>query len=169
MSQSPSAETNQADRELPLSGVILTDLLQSVLAKGGSFRFRAKGTSMYPFIRDGDIIVISPLGRAVPRLGDVVACLRPNADRFTVHRILQKQRSSFLIRGDNSPCDDGWFARESILGRVVQVERKGREVRFGLGTERLPIVALARLRWLTPVVHCSLWGVILPMARKMGL
>ncbi len=161
------SEMCQVEGELSLSGPLLADLMQSVLAKDKSFRFQAKGTSMYPFIRDGDIIVVSPLNLEEPHLGDVVACLRPNTDRLVVHRILKAQSSRYFLQGDNVPSDDGWLPRDRLLGRVVRVERNGREAHFGLGIERLLIVWLARMRWLVPLIHCRLWRVVLPVARRI--
>lgn len=167
MSTLTLTDIDQIERELPLSGAALTDLAQGVLAKDRLFRFRAQGTSMYPFVRDGDVIVISPLRVQAPRVGDIVACLRLDTNRFFVHRILRKQANCYLIKGDNACCDDGWFPRESILGRVVQIERRGSQVRFGLGVERLLIVTLARLHWLVPVVNCGVWRFALPLARRI--
>ncbi len=167
MSGLTSAETDPVEKELPLSGAALTDLLQSVLAKDRRFRFSARGTSMYPFVRDGDVIVIEPLREQRPRVGDVVACLRSDTNRLFVHRILRQQADRFLIKGDNAYVDDGWFPRESILGRVIRIEREGTIVRFGLGIERLLIVALARWRWLVPVVHCGAWRLVVPVARRL--
>ena len=43
--------------ELSLSGQALLELTQTVLARGALFRFCAKGLSMYPFIKDGDLII----------------------------------------------------------------------------------------------------------------
>ena len=38
----------------------LTALVRAVLDKGASFRFKAFGVSMTPFIQDGDVITIAP-------------------------------------------------------------------------------------------------------------
>ncbi len=66
--------------ELKLSGPDLIELLQAVLDKGVPFRFRAKGFSMTPFIKDGDVITIFPLEGSRPRLGDIVAFTHPVTD-----------------------------------------------------------------------------------------
>ena len=42
--------------ELRFSGAALTELMQGVLARPATFRFRAGGASMSPFVRDGDVI-----------------------------------------------------------------------------------------------------------------
>ena len=43
---------------LSLSGYVLIELMKAVLEKNVPFRFRGKGFSMSPFIRDGDVITI---------------------------------------------------------------------------------------------------------------
>ena len=63
----------QGERELFLAGPVFIGLLQTAMAKGAPFSFRARGSSMHPFIRDGDVITVSPLGEGSPGLGDVVA------------------------------------------------------------------------------------------------
>ena len=55
--------------DLPLSGAAMLGLLEGVLSRGVPFRFRAGGSSMAPFIRDGDVISVSPLRGDSPGVG----------------------------------------------------------------------------------------------------
>ena len=59
--------------ELPLSGQALLELMRAVLARGVPFRFCARGWSMAPFIRDGDVITVSRFRHDLPDIGEVVA------------------------------------------------------------------------------------------------
>jgi hypothetical protein len=130
---------------LSLSGRALIDLMQAVHVKGLPFRFNAGGHSMAPFIRDGDVISVSPLASRTPGLGDVVAFIQPKTKSLCMHRVLSVQKDSFLIQGDNLPENpDGMIPREAIIGRVTGVERAGRRVRLGLGPERLLLAFLSR-------------------------
>jgi len=130
---------------LPLSGKALIELMQAVHAKGLPFRFSAGGYSMTPFIRDGDVITVSPLALHAPRRGDVVAFIHPKTNRLCLHRVLSVHGGSFFIQGDNMPeRPDGVIPREAILGRVTGLERAGRRVRLGLGPERLLLAILSR-------------------------
>jgi len=127
---------------LPLSGKALIELMQAVHAKGLPFRFRAGGHSMAPFIRDGDVITVSPPASSAPGLGDVVAFIHPETQLLCLHRVLSVNGKGFLMQGDNMPeIPDGMIPRDAIVGRVTRVERAGRRVRLGLGPER-PLVAL---------------------------
>ena len=134
--------------ELPVSGVALAELLKAVVAKRALFRFKARGTSMAPFIRDGDIVTIAPLNGATPRCGDVIAFVRRDAGTLRVHRVIGRQGAHLLIRGDNVPCDDEPVDASQVLGRVQRVERKGRRVLIGSGPERMLIAFLSRQGWL---------------------
>jgi hypothetical protein len=130
---------------LSLSGKALIELMQAVHAKGLPFRFNAGGHSMAPFIRDGDLITVSPLASRAPDLGDVVAFIHPETKLLCMHRVLSINGDSFLIQGDNMPGNpDGMIPREAIVGRVTGVERAGSRVRLGLGPERLLLAYLSR-------------------------
>ena len=137
---------------LSLSGKALIELMQAVHAKGLPFRFNAGGHSMAPFIKDGDVICISPLASRAPGRGDVVAFIHPETKLLCVHRVQSVNRDRFLIQGDNMPeKPDGMIPREAIVGRVTGVERAGRRVRLGLGPERLLLALLSRCGGLTVI------------------
>jgi hypothetical protein len=146
-------------RELPLSGRALLELMRAVLARGVPFRFCARGWSMAPFIRDGDVITVSPLQAARPVTGDVVAFVRPEGGNLVVHRVVARRGAAWWIQGDSVPeYESGLIPRESLLGRVTRIERNGRYVRLGLGPERYVIAWLSRARWLIPLqVKLASW------------
>ena len=110
-------------QELPLSGAAMLELLVAVLDRGVPFRFKAKGFSMSPFVKDGDVITVISLRNSLPRLGDVVAFRHPLSQRLVVHRVVKPGRAACLIRGDAVPEGDGLVPRSDILGRVTRVER----------------------------------------------
>lgn len=130
--------------ELLLSGSSLIELIQSVLSKGASFRFCARGLSMHPFIRHDDIVTIAPFHNTSPRPGDVVAFSSPKTNKLIIHRIVKRRGDCFLIKGDNLTNFDGFIPRSNILGRITKVERKGKTVILGLGIERFLISLLSR-------------------------
>jgi hypothetical protein len=170
--EAPSLRRRQG-RELLLSGPAQIDLMQAVLARGRSFRFRARGWSMTPFIRDGDVITIAPAQPPDrnPRLptsssqsardltkarncdvGRVVAFVSTPSRRLVVHRIIGRYNSGFFIQGDNlsGPVTET-VGVEDILGRVVRIERGSRRIWLGLGPERYAIAVLTRAGLLLPI------------------
>lgn len=125
--------------------------MQAVLAKGYSFRFKAKGSSMSPFIRDGDVITIESLKKP-PQIGDIVAYQQPDSGMLVVHRIVARQGSKTMILGDgihNQPEDN--VPIEKLLGRVSLIERNKKQINLGLGPERMIIAWLSKKKLLIPI------------------
>jgi len=128
----------------PLSMPSLIELLKTVLEKGVSVRFQVRGFSMSPFIKDNDIVTLTPLRNQTPGLGDVVAFVLPETNRLLVHRVIGKKNGTYLFKGDNTLQADGSIAATHLLGRVQRVERDGIRIYLGLGLERIFIALLNR-------------------------
>ena len=156
------------DGELKLSGSDLIALLKAILDKGARFRFRAKGFSMSPFIKDGDIITVSPLTGGTTRSGDVVAFIRPKIKKLVIHRVVGKKKDYFHIKGDNIPNIDELIPGINILGRVTRVERNGKEVFLGLGPERFLIALLTRTGLISQLLT-PFWKLVRPLVKRMAL
>jgi signal peptidase I len=92
---------------------------------------------MHPFIKDGEVVTVSPVpgGRLYP--GDVVAFCHPDSGRLVVHRIIKKNAQGFILQGDSCAEADGLVPAASIVGRVTAVEGNSRIIRPGWGPERL--------------------------------
>ncbi|HYA49264.1 MAG TPA: S24/S26 family peptidase [Burkholderiales bacterium] len=117
--------------EIDVPGLSLAEIMREVLAKGRPFRFRARGLSMSPFIKDGDVVTVSPLEDAAPRTGDVLAFLHPTTGKVVVHRIVRQSPGSYDLKGDNAAESDGSLPAGRVLGIVTRVERDGAAVRLG--------------------------------------
>ena len=111
----------------------MIDLVKAVHEKGADFRFKARGFSMTPFIRHGDVITITSLAVRPPEVGMIVAFTHPCNRRLIVHRIVVRRDEAYLIKGDNAFAPDGWVGRAQIFGYVGNVERHGRPVWFSGG------------------------------------
>jgi hypothetical protein len=148
-----------------LSAPMMVSLLDGVVARGHTFRFRAGGSSMFPFIRDGDVVSIKPLDHyRVPRLGDVLAFNRnpdeASAAHLVVHRLVGRSaQGGYMLRGDHHPPghSDGMISPVALLGIVTGVERCGRTVRLGLGPERALIAFLSRLGLLWRLIRLFIY------------
>jgi hypothetical protein len=130
--------------EIALSADSLTGIMIAVLAKGRPFRFRAKGFSMSPFIKDGDVVTVLPLERSGPRVGDVVAFRFPATGKSAVHRVVKRARGSYVLKGDNADEADGALSRDRIIGVISRVERDGKRVRLGRGLAGMAVATLSR-------------------------
>jgi signal peptidase I len=154
--------------EISLSGPALVELLRAVLDKGMPFRFQAKGVSMSPFIKDGDVITVSPLSGALPRRGDVVAFTHSGTGRLVIHRVVGKKGRYFLLKGDNASRVENTVPQKNLLGFVNIVERNSKQVFFGLGPERFLIALLTRIGLLSHVLPCLL-KLVRPFTRRLAL
>lgn len=140
-------------QDLPLSGLALLELMRAVLARGVPFRFRALGWSMAPFIRDGDVITVAPLGQDRAAIGEVLAFVRPDVGSLVVHRVVARRGTAVVLQGDAVPeYPDGVIPSQNIVGRVKRIERNGRSVWLGLGPERYLIGWLSRAGLLVPLL-----------------
>ena len=77
------------------------DLSQRLLSMGLGFRFQARGTSMEPAIRDGDLLQVMPVVAEELGRGDIV--LFADGANFRAHRlvVVDRVRGIFVTRGDS--------------------------------------------------------------------
>jgi hypothetical protein len=152
-------------RELPLSGRSLVAILRAVLDKGAPARFQAKGFSMSPFIKNKDVITISPLKTKRPGLGRIIAFVHKQTDGLCIHRIVRKKGAFYITQGDNISDTVEIVPTENILGSVSRVEREGKQVFLGLGPERYLIALLGR-RGLLFSLLLPVWRVVRPIFKR---
>jgi hypothetical protein len=153
---------------LSLSGRALVELPQAVLHRGAAVRFQAKGFSMSPFIRDKDVVTLSPLKGKRPGLGNIIAFVHPETGGLCIHRIVRQKDGIYVAKGDNISEADECVPTESILGFVTRVERNGKQVFLFLGPERYLIAFLNRRGLLFPLL-LPLWRVIRPFLKRSVL
>jgi signal peptidase I len=131
------------------------EIVSEVLGRGNSVRFRAKGTSMHPTIREGEVVTVEPVQPAGIRRGDII--LYRSGRGVFAHRVVRVTRRvggsvALLLRGDASQTCDEPVKGSAVLGRVVAVERNGRALDpAGLRTRALARARSAAsrlLRWL---------------------
>ncbi len=157
----PESDFCITEEEFFLSNSRMIELMQAVFSKKASFRFRAKGFSMAPFIYDNDVVTISPVLYAPIKLGKPVAYVYLNQKKLAVHRIIKIIGNDCLIKGDNCPLPGCLVPKEDILGCVTNIERKNKNTHFSLGPERVVIAFLSRIGLL------PLWQIIPESLRKM--
>ena len=129
----------------------LVELMDAVIAKGKPFRFQARGRSMSPFIKDGDVLILSPIPDSGLRRGDIVAALAPR--ELIVHRIVAKKAGIYLLKGDNNVQPDAMVEQSDVLAVVMCIERHGEQIRIGMGLERSLIAMLSRTNLLIYILH----------------
>jgi signal peptidase I len=89
------------------------------------------GPSMNPLLRDGDGLHIVPYRNRAIRPGDVIVFIPPEGEMKIVHRVVSHDARGIRTRGDNATKADPWvLTPDSILGRVIFIQRKNRRRRI---------------------------------------
>ena len=90
----------------------------------GALRLRVTGSSMLPAIRSGDILLIRHCDADEPVVGDVVLFTRER--RLFAHRVVARSGAGLVTQGDGVPQSDPRVDGTELLGKVLQVLRRGR-------------------------------------------
>jgi signal peptidase I len=110
-----------------------------VLSKGGSFRCKASGQSMWPFIKNGAILTVESIQTVPPEVGEVV--LYRSEIHAAVHRIVgihsEYPELIFMVQGDACPDVRELVPLSDLLGKVTRVEYGGRVCNFSIGWLRV--------------------------------
>jgi len=114
--------------------VLVADLAGPFLQRGNTLRLRARGGSMLPFLRDGDVLEIRPVASVEVRVGDVI-CYEPSPGALCLHRVVARDGRGFVTRGD-ALTQVEVVPAASVLGRVSAVERHGRAWRLDTWSAR---------------------------------
>ncbi|MBA7682712.1 hypothetical protein ES703_91064 [subsurface metagenome] len=129
-------------------------IAQGVLGRGRALRFKAKGGSMSPFIRNGDVVEAVPVKGRI-NLGDVIlyhsSCGSP-----VIHRVIQRNKESIITKGDSVPSSDQPVLFRKVLGRVVAVEKNDWCIRLDRPMVRLLNILLALISPFSSLIYPSL-------------
>lgn len=94
--------------------------VERCLHEGLPVRFRVKGTSMTPLLRDGrDEVVVHPYGTEQPQCGDVV--LFRYRGRHMLHRIIGHSGDTYTLQGDGVWASCETCGSSDLLGVVREV------------------------------------------------
>jgi Peptidase S24-like len=123
---------------------LFDDFVQELLRLGNAIRFQARGASMSPAIRDGEIVHVKSVVPAELRKGDMV--LLKSEMGFRLHRLVVADATQdiFITRGDCGQQDDPAVSGQEILGIAT-----AKEVRVGRR------IARAKLHSLSGRLLCS--------------
>lgn len=101
---------------------LFLDISSELLQSGYSIEFQANGNSMYPAIKNGEMITVQPVELSDIKAGDVI--LYRNQARVIAHRVVRVEPDSQLIlRGDASQTLDAPIVPHQILGKVISTRR----------------------------------------------
>ncbi len=113
---------------------LFEEVIRELLSQGLYVRFQARGGSMSPAIRDGEMVEITPVIVSKLRKDDIV--LAKSNEGFRLHRIVHAKHSmdAFVTKGDCGQENDQMLRGAQILGlaraKEVRVGRKIVQARF---------------------------------------
>ncbi len=108
---------------------LFLNISAGLLKSGYGVEFHANGNSMYPTIRDGELITVEPVVISDIKSGDIV--LYQNHAGVVAHRVVyakQSNQGQLLLRGDASNSFDAPVMPHQILGKVISTERAGKKI-----------------------------------------
>ena len=113
------------------------------------------GPSMNPTLCQRDLLEVRPHVPLMPRVGDVILCLPPGADRAVVHRIVSLTIGDIRTRGDNNSSADPWVLQPSdIVGQVVAAHRASADALSTVGAW----AARGRSAFAGPLASSARWA-----------
>jgi hypothetical protein len=105
------------------------------------------GESMYPTLRDADLLEVEPVPTGEIRIGDVVVFPSPKSVGLVIHRVSALSADGLTTRGDAGPTPDPWQTPvERIRGRVMGAWRSGTRRKVKGGRPGCVVAILARER-----------------------
>jgi hypothetical protein len=141
--------------ETAASAADAAELAVQSLRRGNALRLLARGGSMLPFLRDGDVLTVRAASGAEARIGDVI-CYEPPAGGLCLHRVVARRERDLVTRGDALAYVDV-VPDAAVLGVVVARERHGRRVALDTPAARRRARLVVRLApavaWLLPLAR----------------
>ena len=124
-----------------ISNDIFFSHVESELKQGRSVRFKVKGNSMFPFLRNGrDEVTVSPY-TSIPEKMDIV--LFRFRGKHVLHRIIGIEDSVYIIQGDGIYTSKEQCRVEDITGYVSAIHKSGK----GMISTSSPLFKLMGRLW----------------------
>lgn len=129
---------------------VFAEICKSLLVAGKSVRFNALGDSMFPFIHNGDLVLVEPIKAECLKTGDVILYEGENG-HCLLHRIIHKRNLAgsleFQIQADNILKPDGWVSSDGVFGRLTQFYQDGVWLKMGsIGSRAANLLILIKLK-----------------------
>jgi len=97
-----------------------------VLYKKNKFSLKARGSSMLPLLKSGDLVYYQRINFSKLLINDLVLVKKQNF--FFTHRVIYKTPKYVITKGDNNLESDGKVFPKQIISKVIKVKRGSREL-----------------------------------------
>lgn len=145
---------------------LFTDVAAGLLRQGYRVRFSAKGWSMHPTIKEGEILTVEPVKPSQVHRGDII--LYQNLKGLIAHRVVAIEKRNdesqglgteqsmkfstqssllsphhfFFLRGDGGDKNSEPVEPDQILGKVVLIQRNRGAINPNLWKGNIAEIAL---------------------------
>jgi signal peptidase I len=140
---------------------VLAQVISRVVKHNGEVELPSSGTSMFPFIREGDKCRFAALGGAEPRIGEVLLVEAANG-QLVGHRLCRVEQGAdsvqYICKGDSNLRADQPVMRSQIIGRLVLVVKKRYLLRADKGLGRWWGSLVVRLPFLSRLLQAAVHG-----------
>ncbi len=97
--------------------------------------YRVKGNSMYPFLREDDLVVARELPFESFRKGNLLV-FEDKEGGYIIHRLVKKIGDNFVcLRGDGYNLKTESVEMNSVEGKAIGIIRNGKFIRFSVSRE----------------------------------
>ncbi len=100
---------------------ILSFIKEDILNKNKKIKISVHGSSMLPFLRSGDNVIIKRVKENELKVADIVVF--KYFDKIVVHRIIKINTDTIICRGDSTINNDEPVGKKNIIGVVIGRER----------------------------------------------
>jgi hypothetical protein len=102
----------------------LLPLIQETLSQGKNVTFSPRGVSMLPMLRQGkDTVTLAPVNGKLKKYD---LPLYKRGDQYILHRVIQVNEDSYVMRGDNCVSKEYGITDADIVGVMTAYYRKDR-------------------------------------------
>ena len=110
-------------------------LRKEAIKKGHSVQTLARGYSMFPFLRKGDLLTVEPVSMDKIKRGDVVVF--EMEEKWIAHRVIKIRNGEkgleFMLQGDTCIAFDPVVDKENFIGLVSVFTRSNSKRDLSIG------------------------------------
>jgi signal peptidase len=126
-------------------GQVANDLVLDPSSPAAKLRLEVISGSMIPFLKPGDKVVVQQARPAAFRIGDLVVARRKG--EFITHRLVRIGKDEWYTKGDRCRYLDPPLLEDTIVGKVIEIDRLGRNINLQTNYWRLTNALLGRVNW----------------------
>lgn len=97
--------------------------IEDVIKEQGQLIYTSVGDSMYPLIREGDLIIISAVDKPLKKYD--VPLYKRDSGQYVLHRIVGFDKDGYVICGDNRADVEHGITDRHIIGVLTGIVRDG--------------------------------------------